>query len=73
MNVFVGAIGIGNVCNEISVQGAFLNRKVIGYVYNIYKTKPKNRTPVEEYAEPEETFGVVPLTDMDYNQETLDI
>ena len=40
---------------------------------SLYKTKPKNRTPVEEYAEPEETFGVVPLTDMDYNQETLDI
>ena len=40
---------------------------------SLYKTKPKNRTPVEEYAEPEETFDVEPLTDIDYNQETLDI
>ena len=40
---------------------------------SLYKTKPKNRTPVEEYADPEGTFDVEPLTDMDYNQETLDI
>lgn len=39
----------------------------------IYKTKPKNRAPVEEYIEPEETFDDEQVPDMDYNQQTMDI